>query len=1736
MSADSDNVPGMEQTRRVSFVARDLAPDVEEPYTGSGWHPEQPSPRPTEQSFQSNRLPGSDFARFRNLRSSSNVVSIDKSSGVQTGSSRVSSLELRRLPPEILLVGDIPDDGDSLYGEDSERDDKSTSSQKTRGVINNVCLNPQLELRTQLLLSFGTLSVLSISFVVITCILASIFMGTNVKDINQDTFNEINKRSQGRRARYLAESLDHRLFPRDASDILHEAVLDRFEDYPNDTEQRTPFPTEDGSNFYPVVGPELILDWNVSRDVRHDNFREHVQTRGDWFGDIPVTTKSAAFHTAGICDPAESNPAARTYFPDCSDANNDLSTGGVLNPSNLTAMLHRKGKDLVHFLKALYEYNQDMRDIGIYYANDGSGAYMGFPGFSLDGANSYTSVGCDWMKQPNPYDPSRTIGTQRMIDKCRPEGTEVFTRAYNPMERGWCMRQALNPFKTVFDGPFLDAFLEGAWLLLFGRSVYHRATREFIACIAISLRVEFLEEIMRESRVYPNSEVTMVRLDQGAVVASSAWNITEKGAPPPIHELGIGITTESFETFKSLVNFDSEWEPKEARAAYENHLIETDGLFLVSYPFPPVPSEYDKDYQPEFLTIMVTPFSDVFETVDHTNDNVDDRVTDIVVFSTIMGCGAIVLLGIVLLVMSDAITSPLRFMNDVAKRIVNSFGDDSPDAKNFADYAQKKSCFDVSPETEVTQVVREFKKMVSSFSGGSLMARSEAAKQVEVASHFPMRAVFADLYQSRSGDSASDSLNCPAAGALEEPIHLGSNLVVHSNFEENIAEKKIGAVADRRLSSPLLLWTVILIVIPLLLTMMAIGIVSMTAMEQEFRDTIHESEEFLLSVEIRDLEVSTGMRAAFASQQIGRCIRDLYLMTRYAAWLLFSAVELPNEIPAFQNVIDECKVYDDPDDCPEALAYKVCDCSWNELPEECPTYIAYPHLPYAVVMSDSAHANGTRWGSAFPSERASPETTQWWRNAELPGRTNTSTFSHVRYSTSFDRARVITATSPVLAALDRYTLRTDHGIAQYFAFHDDGMFVGGESCTSYRHPSYVAFRSTEDNGAAEISPELCPLGSYGYDPRCRDWYDSGKRAGYDNGIPLHVTAPYVFSDGVVALSASSHLVDPRNGHYVGQALYDFSVDVIVKALDFNNTPTKGGGFPLLITTSVDNFGGDCVIGPGHTANDPARPIIESVMPADIYCAEAGDENCLGRKAEFEEIIASMKACATGTASFTRLTKSGDVELLYISYAPVTTRFLTPADSSDFARGAELWESCVYSFALVETATGLQEPFSDVEEELHDQIRIAIGCLSGVIFLAVVLALVVSRRVARSITEPIGYLLEVIRSVQRKGVDQELPRLDMKRGSKEILNVSHTMETLYEVVRFANVAFYAGELEVAYRVLRDSLRVFRGMDNKKAISVACNNLGNILLVMYLDMKHDEVHVKFGLTRKELITLGTAFYHEAIKLGEAAYDAFYNTEGWTPNCLDFMQHLSNRYFNRAIFLLSIKDDHEQPSEIERLGLRDLKISRDMDVEIVDQGEEVGWGRTNREEKIFQVGLTRVRGLLLLLDLGYPDDWFIQDRLDVLTSLLAAESEKPNSSLFEVISYTGRLQQLETEMMKYKMAQNEIDAASKIAIRSLYEDEYLLAETKAEAIQVLMQYVQLNADKWDGTVRQALKKWLEDSMDSLSMGVNSERQTSVSDAFLSVLSKSMRGGESSSLSIKQKTLRYSINEHSCVTMEKF
>lgn len=373
-----------------------------------------------------------------------------------------------------------------------------------------------------------------------------------------------------------------------------------------------------------------------------------------------------------------------------------------------------------------------------------------------------------------------------------------------------------------------------------------------------------------------------------------------------------------------------------------------------------------------------------------------------------------------------------------------------------------------------------------------------------------------------------------------------------------------------------------------------------------------------------------------------------------------------------------------------------------------------------------------------------------------------------------------------------------------------------------------------------------------------------------------------------------------------------------------------------------------------------------------------------------------------------------------------------------------------------------------------------------------------------------------------------------KASKEIVTFSDSIEMLSKVVRSANTAFYAGEFEVAYTVLVDALRLFRRLGNKKAIGVACNNLGNTTMGMYQEMTKENLDQLCGLTRRQLVAKGIAYYHEAIQLGEKAYDEFYALHGWTPICLDFMQHLSNRYFNRGLFLLSAKDVHEKSEDLEELGKRDLNIASDMDSEVVAYGEDIGWSSDDRIGKLFDVKIVRTGGYNLLLDMGYEDEWEVKDLLDEIYGIIVAEKKGPSSELFTRVTCPGRLQEFEMEIMKYFEAIGDIEAAAKVAIRCLFEDEKVFVDTQSRAMEVLVQYTESRTDL-TGSTKNRITNTLQDYTDMIEDAVNQQTNSSINDLESDVFSKATGGsGKSKRFSAKTWSLHQSSGRF--VTMEDF
>jgi hypothetical protein len=1055
---------------------------------------------------------------------------------------RRSSIELRKVPTDILLrpsgrfsairLNGGDDAHNDLEDEDMVLKENESSSPSNRklppaSLFKKMCINPRYSLRRQLMLSFGSVSALTIVFVVVICILITYMEGEHVKTINQKSFEELARNSQGTTARYLSESLEQRL-PVDLVQILYEATLDRFQGYnpyddqqENEDDSKVPFRDAiTGERVYPIVGDPMPLDWEIIANVHGDNFQEHVQSsRWDFYQSKTVSTANAVFHMQGTCDPTELDLKSRLYWPNCTAANNDMSTGGVERPVPSAAAIHRKGSDLVPLIKAIFEANEEVRDLGLFFKSMGAGASLSYPAVPISSHTNYTSIGCDWMKTPNPYDPSRPIGTQDEIDRCHKADEVVSNRVYNPLERGWCRDQALQPEKVFVDS-YIDVW-SSILVLSLGRAVYDRQTKDFVACIYIGIDLSLIEERLAESRVTKNSEVSVVRFDKdGTVMASSAAISATSGETDKdvffIHDLHVGVTQESYRALYGLVDYESSerWDPHKVRDAYEAFTVRDHGFWVATYLVPPVPDEYNAEYQPEFLVIMSMAEEDMYSGVNDVNDDVDNQVEKVARFALIVGAVGLAVATLIIFLMSNTLTAPLRYMNQEADEIVNNFGASSSmeNKTPIAPGDKELSTFEGScrngPRTELSEVVMEFNKMVTNFSG-SMLERTENGTRVEVRNPFDMREEFKELYLSRKKSTFAYDITAEAEevgesnGSISDGgdkgtcggetlgfIHIESNLRSSGtvNGSRGNMTSPTGKPQPKGFRSPLFLWTVALIVTPLLLTTITISAVVMNTVSDEFKRSVENAEDYFIDVKLVSLKVHATLRAEFVASLTAVSVRDLYFLTRYYGWLLFGGLRRADSFTELTTGIEECKIYsDDYTKCPFVQENSLCDCAWNDqLFETCENYPdGSRHLQISSffnVESNDALPDGDRNVSSFPSLSYSPATTAWWDDAtQVPGWEKGS--SAAGYETLYDRLRVSSA-MPLYPVLYNYDIQKENYVGQYVSFEADGLLLGYMGCRyALESVDYSNWQSTESNGAASLRPELCAMGKHGFDPR-----------------------------------------------------------------------------------------------------------------------------------------------------------------------------------------------------------------------------------------------------------------------------------------------------------------------------------------------------------------------------------------------------------------------------------------------------------------------------------------------------------------------------------------------------------------------------------------------------------------------------------------------------------------------------
>eukprot|EP00592_Proboscia_alata_P029677 CAMPEP_0194443728 /NCGR_PEP_ID=MMETSP0176-20130528/126869_1 /TAXON_ID=216777 /ORGANISM="Proboscia alata, Strain PI-D3" /LENGTH=1495 /DNA_ID=CAMNT_0039270017 /DNA_START=354 /DNA_END=4842 /DNA_ORIENTATION=- len=1442
--------------------------------------------------------------------------------------------------------------------------------------------------------------------------------------------------------------------------------MDRFSGYPDhpgyaDDKHVPFFDIYSQTNIYPLrnadSGEILKFDWQTKPNVTSENYHEHIQeSRWNLYGQESsgqISTSHAIYRMQGQCDPSVSDLMKKAIIPD----------------TNLH--LYRGSADVAVILKPLYEFYQDIRVLGVYFANSGAGSVVSFPASVSNGKSSYKSIGCDWSIAMNSSVHLENILSNEERQRCHTKGAKVPSREYNPLERSWCRDQALNPNKSHISGPYLDAFAEDLWIMTIGRAAYDRITGKFIACTLADVDVLRLTKVVTDVKIGNTSQVTLVKWSDGTVIASSQLGPISTNEAYTVSNPKLGLDVNKFNEVKLLVNSTDELDLEKftKEATYRN------GDKLIShYPiqFSSI-NIYDSNHYPEFMIIISIDIAEEFSNVEGNHEIKSYR--EIVVQTLVVGIAGSVVIVIIIFAVSMHVTRPLQRMNNIGGDIINNIGSAHNDDQDNNIHHTK--CFSLSmlrrctPQTEVTELGEEFENMVQQFSGKGT-ANLDQQHLTDILNPFDIFDECQDLYNSRKEKdlkhnyfvrpvqkSEIDSgVNCGANNDVRAQetlrprrIYLGSNITTSDNKHSREKKRKDSLKEDKgvKLASPFFWWVIRSIIIPLIITLVVISIFVCWYVSRDLYKLIDNKEKIYMELMRDVLRVNTKLRSQLATETMKMTSRDLHLLSRVASWLFFGAIERSDSFTEMRTGADECKIF--PDDGTSCSYYRdaQCDCNWFQLISDrnCSDYENKVSRDRQKVVyegqSQNTGPNGDRNSTTFPYIAKTPETVAFWSDVNsVPGSDKGSTAQG--YETTYDRLRVMSALSVVQMPL--FNNNKGHRDS-YIGFDADGMLLGYPGC-DHSHAEYAHWQSTEENGAYLLQPSLCPKGKFGYDARCRDWYHTGKKRYEEKGTWSYYTAPYEFAGSKsISQSASMSLIDPDTGKHIGQALVDFSPQQITEMLTDKKTPLVSGGFHILVTVEQDNFQNDTIVGPGKLVGETGV-IGDYILPNDFCTSEL---ECSLNRQSLDKILVKMRSGGTGIESFYRTSDNGAKESIYISYAPVYATTYSPIDSSNFARGVNESSSVIFSLALAIPETSMLESFKSKKSLLHT-VNVAVAVLSVILFVVACLVTYTSYYVSLYVTTPILELLNLTRKINRGDIKHDLP--GVKGESFEMKRVCDTFDKLYKIIRFANAAYFSGELDKAYAVLIHALDLFVQVENRKAIGIANNNLGDTMLTMYRVLKITQQEQIHGMSKEDLISKGKEYFDEAINSGEKAIAHINDEEGWSTNYLLFMQQLSNRYFNRALFLLTIREDYESSEEAERLGFIDLATSKDMDIEVVDNGDQVGFKGSG--DVRYELLLGRIRGILSLMKMSLPDKWGIEELFTSAVDHLVAASRDLEDVLFHGVLLAGRMQAIDTLLIEYLgYIRGDTAGAARISIRMLIDDEYVQPDAAVRAVEMVMKF---------------------------------------------------------------------------------
>ena len=968
-------------------------------------------------------------------------------------------------------------------------------------------------LRTQLLVTFGLVTVFSVTFVMVAAILTTFQSGETVVNVGVQNMNQWFDNSVASTTRLMSDIATKKYEALDGLTLLLRTV----------TQERflgsVPFRNYLDANrghVYPLKARHLLpfvdqLEGNV---VATDSAsaREHVRHRFPWYFDgneLGIANVSAISTTDAVFIVPDA-PESCEPFP--AEAETLLRHAGCYKNGTVSsslAAIHEKVSDFASpLLKALYEYHGEVKSIGIHFVDDGVGASVVFPGRSVDGKGTYTSIGCDWMSQSNPLRPDRPIGTPEQIAHCHKAGNVVGNDQFRVLEQDWCRVQAMEPDRMHIFGPDYDD--DGFWHLSAGRAIYDKDTNELLACTRVLVSVaEFLhaDNVVLEGY---EAEFGVLRWD-GTLLNATSWE------PDPVHrtkttliELEVGVDQAHLDDMKQLFLDDFD-----ARGSIQDISFETESYYASLHPFP-LPAKGETKFQPEFLVFFGTSYVEREIREAEVQELVDREVRRLVEIIVGAGFASMVVVGLAVCVAAFYLTSPLQWMVRIGTQILESAG--SPHVEGASSGLQiedKPWTSRYAPPSEITRLVDGFHTMIEHFSGQGI-AKLIKQDLFELKNPFKLEDKFRTICDSRfarySGarmvrgtdtgnydssfdrslhlaeirkHSSIDSINFVEQAPSETRVHWGPN--VHVSVDDETFQSPVQSSVDNSatrgylLRSPIFWWILSLSALPLIVCMIAISAYVLYDIYNTLPSLAWALERSYTDLQRLFILPFALTRASYASNNLVLPLRDLYVFNRIASWLYNGAIPLADSFTEMTTSAETCKMYPPGSFCPAAQS--VCDCAWDDpFGVACSNdYTDSRSLQelYFEGLRDGVSPNGDRdyssvVGSANVTSRngTSPSTTFFWDSIDsLPG--SDQGYNASGTETTFGRLRTMSAMSPILIPLYNYVegtpLARTWGSA--ITFEADGMTSGYAGC-SMEHVHFAHHQTADDNGH-------CPLGKYG---------------------------------------------------------------------------------------------------------------------------------------------------------------------------------------------------------------------------------------------------------------------------------------------------------------------------------------------------------------------------------------------------------------------------------------------------------------------------------------------------------------------------------------------------------------------------------------------------------------------------------------------------------------------------------